>query len=74
MLNGGGMPQNMSWAGVVQQGLRNRSISLKDANRNGAEIPGLSTFNPFSNENAFQVDTNTCLGSKYLPGISAPFL
>ena len=47
---------------------------LQDANRNRAQIPGLSTFNPFSGENAFQVDTKTCLGSKFLPVIWALFL
>jgi len=48
--------------------------SLQDTNRNSAQIPGLSTFNPFSDENAFQVDTKTRLGSKFLPGIWALFL
>jgi len=43
--------------------------SLQDTNRNRAQIPGLSTFNPFSGENVFQVDTKTRLGSKFLPGI-----
>gem|GEM_PF-2261062 len=47
---------------------------LQDANRNRAQISGLSTFNPFSGENAFQVDTKTRLGSKFLPGIWALFL
>jgi len=47
---------------------------LQDTNRNRAQIPGLSTFNPFSGENAFQVDTKTRLGSKFLPGIWALFL
>jgi len=47
---------------------------LQDANRNRTQITGLSTFNPFSGENAFQVDTKTCLGSKFLPVIWALFL
>jgi len=45
--------------------------SLQDANRNRAQIPGLSTFNPFSGENAFQVDTKTRVGRKFLPRIWA---
>ena len=65
----GGMTQNGSWAVGVLYRFQNQSISLQDANINGAEILGLSTFNPFSEENAFQVDTKTCLGSKFLPGI-----
>ena len=47
---------------------------LQDTNRNRAQISGLSTFNPFSEENAFQVDTKTRLGIKFLPGIWALFL
>jgi len=53
---------------------QNQSISLQDTDRNRAQIPGLSTFNPFSDENAFQVDTKTRLGSKFLPGIWTLFL
>jgi len=49
------MTQNGSWAVGVLYRFQNQSISLQDANINGAEILGLSTFNPFSDENAFQV-------------------
>jgi len=69
-----GLPGRRCVLGEVVWGLQNQSISLKDIYRNRAQIPGLSTFNPFSEENAFQVDTKTRLGSKFLPGIWALFL
>jgi len=68
------LPQNGVWTAGGMHRCQNQSISLIDTNRNRAQITGLSTFNPFSGENAFQVDTKTRLGSKFLPVIWALFL
>jgi len=38
----------------------------------GWELAGLSTFDPFSDENVSQVDTKTRLGSKFLPANPHP--
>ena len=52
--------------------LQNQSTRCKRLTQMGCEFAGLSIFNPFSDENAFQMDTKTRFGSEFLPANSHP--
>ena len=51
---------------------KTRAFRCKMLTQMGYGFAGLSIFNPFSDENAFQMDTNTRFGSECLPANPHP--